>query len=77
MIMRDTKEGANTETGVLYSSNSEGNKFAISQEDINLIDDDIADVFIKLNVEVVIDDCNFNKALGIDWFSGKVLKINH
>ena len=54
MIMRDTKEGANTETGVLYSSNSEGNKFAISQEDINLIDDDIADVYTPNSMDFVI-----------------------
>ena len=39
-------------------------------------DEDIADIFSKLDVEVAIDDCNFNKAVGIDWFSGKAIKRN-
>ena len=31
-------------------------------------DEDIADIFSKLDVEVAIDDCNFNKTVRIDWF---------
>ena len=30
--------------------------------------------FDKLDVEAAIDNCNFNKAMGTDWFSGKVIK---
>ena len=39
-------------------------------------DEDIADLFSKLDVEAAIEDCNFNKAVGIDWFSGKTIKRN-
>ena len=30
--------------------------------------------FDRLDVEAAIDNCNFNKAMGTDWFSGKVIK---
>ena len=30
----------------------------------------------RLDVEAAIDNCNFNKAMGTDWFSGKVIKKN-
>ena len=39
-------------------------------------DEDIADIFGKLDVEMAIDDCNFNKAVRVDWFSGKTIKRN-
>ena len=32
--------------------------------------------FDRLDVEVAIDNCNFNKAMGTDWFTGKVVKKN-
>ena len=32
--------------------------------------------FDRLDVEAAIDNCNFNKAMGTDWFSGKVIKKN-
>ena len=30
--------------------------------------------FGRLDLEAAIDNCNFNKAMGTDWFSGKVIK---
>ena len=39
-------------------------------------DEDIAYIFGKLDVEMAIDDCNFSKAVGVDWFSGKTIKRN-
>ena len=30
--------------------------------------------FDRLDVEAAIDNCNFNKAMGTDWLSGKVIK---
>ena len=30
--------------------------------------------FCKEDIEVAIGNCNFNKAIGIDWFSGKIMK---
>lgn len=52
--MKDTKEGSNVETGVLYSSNSDGTKFTISLEDVNLIDDYVADVFKPANMDYTL-----------------------
>ena len=34
-------------------------------------------VFCKEDIEAAIGNCNFNKAIGVDWFSGKVLKKNN
>ena len=34
-------------------------------------------VFSKEDIEVAIGNCNFNKAIGIDWFSDKVMKKNN
>ena len=34
-------------------------------------------VFNKEDIEVAIGNCNFNKAIGIDWFSVKVMKKNN
>ena len=34
-------------------------------------------VFSKEDIEAAIGNCNFNKAIGIDWFSGKVMKKNN
>ena len=39
-------------------------------------DEGIADIFSKLDVEMAIDNCNFNNAVGIDWFYGKTIKRN-
>ena len=33
-------------------------------------------VFNRMDVETAIENCNFNKAMGVDWFSGKALKNN-
>ena len=30
--------------------------------------------FDRMDVEAAIDNCNFNRAMGTDWFSGKVIK---
>ena len=40
------------------------------------IEDGKGRCFDRLDVEAAIDNCNFNKAMGTDWFSGKVIKKN-
>ena len=34
-------------------------------------------VFCREDIEAAIGNCNFNKAIGVDWFSGKVMKRNN
>jgi hypothetical protein len=45
MIALNEKEGSNRETAVLYTSNKNGTKFTISLEDVNLIDEEFADIY--------------------------------
>ena len=44
-------------------------------DEVSLQNESITDnIFTRSNIEEAIDQCNFERALGPDWFDGRIIK---